>query len=272
MKKILFVLILLIILGGTVFFLGWAQLTVPPGSYGVMRSKTHGLESQVISDGEFRWSWYKLIPTNAEISVFTLGPVKHSIRSSGSLPSGQVYASLAGLDADFSWEISGELSFSIRPEALPELTTRENVRTNEELRKAEENLALKIENLALQRLKIYAGGEDEKKMESLILTGSIPELNSEIQALFNEIENLNCAIRVVRYPDYALYQSVKALYQEYMTQQNTILKQDILRDAQKRIETRIRLSELDSYGELLTKYPVLIQYLSIGKDLLRAGE
>jgi len=268
MKKLLFVLILLVILGGAVFFLGWAQLTVPPGSYGVMRTKTHGLEDKVISDGEFRWIWYKAIPTNAEVSVFTLSPFKHSIRSSGSLPSGQVYAALAGLEADFSWEISGELSFNLKPDTLPELTARENIKTNEELRKIEENLALKIENLVLQRLSIYAGGEDEKKMEALIFGASIPELNSEIQAFFPEIENLICSIRVLRYPDYALYQSVKALYQEYLAQQNVTLRQDIVRDAQNRIETRVRMDELARYGELLTKYPILLQYLSLEKELL----
>ena len=268
MKKFLFILILLVILGGTVFFLGWAQLTVPPGSYGVMRSKTHGLESKVIGDGEFRWIWYKAIPTNAQISVYTLTPFKHSIRSSGSLPSGEVYAALAGLEADFSWEVSGELSFNLKPEILPELTTKENISTNEELRKIEENLALKIEDLVLQRIRIYAGGEDEKKMEALVLGGSIPDLNREIQAYFPEIENPSCSLRVLRYPDYALYQSVKALYQDYLAQQNQTLRQDIVRDAQKRIETRIRMDELSQYGELLSKYPILLQYLNLEKSLL----
>ena len=266
MKKFLFVFIFVIILAGTFFFLGWAQLTVPPGSYGVMRSKTHGLESKVISDGEFRWIWYKAIPTNAQVSVFNLGPHKHSIRSTGSLPSGQVYAAMAGLDADFSWEITGELSFNLRPDLLPELTARENIKTNEDLGKIEENLALKIENLLLQRIRIYADGEDVEKMESLILGGSLPMLNNEIQALFPEVENLNCSIRVVRYPDYALYKSVKDLYQEYLAQQNETLRQDIVRDAQKRIETRIRMDELSRYGELLSKYPILLQYLSIERD------
>ncbi|MCL2234031.1 MAG: hypothetical protein FWB99_13265, partial [Treponema sp.] len=129
MKKFLLFLLFLTGIGGAGFFFGWAQLTVPPGSYGVLRSKTHGLDTQVIREGEFRWLWYKLIPTNVTVSTYTLGPVTRSIRSSGSLASGQVYAALAGVDADFSWEISGEISFSIRPEALPELTLRENLRT-----------------------------------------------------------------------------------------------------------------------------------------------
>ena len=267
MKKFLFILILLIILGGTVFFLGWAQLTVPPGSYGVMRTKTHGLESRTIQDGEFRWFWYKLIPTNAEVSVYTLGPVKRSIRSSGTLPSGQVYATLAGLEAEFSWQISGEFSFSLKPDNLPGFTARESISDDAGLRKAEENLAIRIENLVLQLLKTYAESEDTKKLESIILASSLPELDNEIQRTFPEIENFTCTVQLVRYPDFALYQSAKALYQEYLSQQNAVLSRDITREAERRINSRTRLDELTLYGELLTRYPILIQYLTVEKGL-----
>jgi hypothetical protein len=265
MKKFLFFLLFLIILGGTGFFLGWAHLTVPPGSYGVMRSKTHGLENEVIRDGEFRWIWYKMLPTNAEVSVYTLGPVRRQIRSAGSLSSGQSYAAMAGLEADFSWEISGEITFSLKPDLLPELTVRENINDNEGLRKAEERLAERIESFVLKRLRAYAEGEDERKMEAILLAGSLPELDNEIQRTFPEIENLNCTIRVIRYPDYALYQSVKALHRDFLARQNAVLTDDITREAEKRINMRIRLDELALYGELLTRYPILLQFLALEK-------
>ena len=119
MKKFLVVLLFLALLGGTVFFLGWTHLTVPPGSYGVMQSKTHGLDPEVIRDGEFRWLWYKVLPTNVDVSVFTIGPVRRVIESSGNLSSGDIYAALVGITENFSWEVSGEFSFSLKPEALP---------------------------------------------------------------------------------------------------------------------------------------------------------
>ena len=266
MKKILFTLILLVILAGAVFFLGWAQLTVPPGHYGVMRSKTHGLESQVIRDGEFLWFWYKVIPTNAKVAVFTIVPVKRSIRSSGTLSSGQVYAALAGLNADFSWEILGEISFSLKPEYLPELSERERISDDEGLRKAVESLAVRAETLVLERLKSYVDNESGEKLESLFFATSFPELNSEIQAKIPEIENVNCVVQLIRLPDYALYQSVKALYQEFLARQSAVLSLDIAREAERRINLRIRMEELAEYGELLSKYPILIQYLAIEND------
>jgi hypothetical protein len=272
MKKFLFFLIVLIALGGAVFFLGWAHLTVPPGTYGVMRSKTHGLDDRTIQDGEFRWLWYKLIPTNVEISVFTIDQVRRSFSNSGILPSGQVYVNLAGFDADFSWEVAGEFSFSIRPEALPEIAVRELISDDTGLRRAEGDIAARIESLILDRLRIYADNEDETRLESLILTGTLPDLNREIERAFPQIENLTCTIRTVRYPDFELYRSVKGLYREYIQLQSAMLDPSVTREAERRIDLRTRIDELTRYGELLTRYPVLLEYMALEKNLLQADD
>lgn len=266
MKKFLFFLVLLILLGGAVFFLGWGQLTVPPGSYGVMRSKSHGLENSVIRDGEFKWFWYKAIPTNAKVTVFTISPVKRSLKSVGSLPSGDVYASLAGLEMDFSWEISGDLSFNLKPDSLPELSERENITDNSLLRRTEESIAVKIENLVHQYLRDFVDTDDAGKMESLLLSTSLPELDHKIAMAFPEIENIYCTVQVVRYPDFLLYQSVKELYREYIGRQRAVLSRDTGAEAERRINSRTRIDELTLYGELLTTYPILLQYLALEKE------
>jgi hypothetical protein len=272
MKKFLVFLVFLIALGGTGFFLGWAHLEVPPGSYGVMRSKIYGLDDQVIRDGEFRWLWYKLIPTNVEISVFTIDQVRRSFRNSGSLPSGQVYVKLVGIDADFSWEVAGDFRFSVRPEALPGLAAREIISDDAGLRRAEDDIAARIETLIVERLRSYADNEDETRLESLILTGTLPDLNRDIERAFPEIENLYCTIRTVRYPDFELYRSVKGLYREYLQMQSAILDPAILGEAERRIDSRTRIDELSQYGELLTRYPILMQYLALEKNLSLADD
>lgn len=272
MKKFLIILLFLVVLGIAGFFLGWAQLTVPPGSFGVMRSKTHGLDAQVIRDGEFRWIWYKLIPTNAEISVYTIDQVRRPIRSSGSLPSGQIFAELAGIEADFSWEITGELSFNIRPDALPEFTARHHVNDNAGLRRAEEDLAVRIEQLVIDRLRTLVNNENDELIESLLIAGTIPELEREIQRAFPEIENLNSTIRTIRYPDFVLYRSLRELYRQYIDWQNFILSDDILREAERRIQTRMRMEELRLYGELLTRFPVLLDFLALEQRFITRSE
>ena len=267
MKKFIFVFFLFLAAGGTAFFFGWTHLCVPVGSYGVINSKTHGLYTKVIRDGQFRWLWYKLIPKNVKISVYSVYAVNHPLTSSGSLKSGDAYASLAGIEADFSWDIKGELSFNINPESLPEFTAMENVNDNSELRRAEEKLADRIGSLALQRIVGYMESGDEGKIEAILIGASVPELETEIYTSFPEIENLSYSIQVARYPDFALYRSVRELYQEYMVRQTELLKPGMAKDAENRLGGMIRMDELAKYGELLTKYPILLQYLALEKGI-----
>ena len=268
MKKFIFILFLLIAIGGTVFFIGWTHLTVPPGSFGVMISKSHGMEERVIHDGDFSWLWYKLIPTNTEIRVFNIRPHRKNIHSSGSLISGQTYSTLAGLDADFTWEISGELSFSIRPEILPGLVRSHYLVNDDDLRNYESDLATRIETMLLGRVKTLADSGNQRAIESLLLTGSLPELETEIQRAFSQIENLHITFRVLRLPDFSLYQSVMALYNEYLQSQSVFLNEELLREAQTRINTRIRLDLLSQYGRIMTEYPILLDFLAMDLELI----
>ena len=273
MKKFFVILLILLILGGMVFYFGWVQFSVPPGSYGVLRSKTHGMDPRVIREGEFRWCWYKLIPNNAEILVFTPKPVSHNLSSSGSLPSGNVYAAIAGIQADFSWSVSGEFSFSVKPESIPELIQRERISSQNDLNALEDAYCRGIETLILNRLNILA--QDEAKMEKLILSGSPPELNAEIETAFPELEKINCVVRTIRYPDYGLYKSARSLYNEYLATQQSVLQKNVERNAENNMEGKLKLDELEKIGEVLTRYPVLLQYLALEKghsSILSAGE
>jgi len=265
MKKFLVFLVILVVLAGTVFFLGWAQFAVPPGSIGVMRSKTNGIDPTVIREGEFRWYWYKVIPTNAVIDIFTIKPVNRTINSSGTLPSGTVYASAAGVSADFSWSVTGEFSFSVKPESLPSLCQKNNISSQEDLAALETSYGNSIETLILNRMNTIA--QDKDKMASLVMSGMLPELNQEIINTFPELEKINCVIRTVRYPDYELYQSVRNLYNDYLSRQEKILQNYVLNNADSNMGTRLRMDDLEKIGDLLTRYPVLMQLFAMDKDL-----
>jgi hypothetical protein len=263
MKRFFTLLFILIILGGTGFFFGWAQLSVPPGSYGVMRSKTHGVDPRIIREGEFRWVWYKLIPTNVKTVVFSPDKVSRTVRSSGSLPSGGVYASLAGIEADFSWEIAGQFSFSVKGEALPSLAVSENIGSGEDLQSYENTLADRIEAHILDFL--VSSGEDSGRIEALLASGSVPGLTESVSRAFPEIEGFTCLVKSSRYPDYALYRSLRSRYEDYLTQQELGFRNLLSGEAESRALSRQRLDELSRYGELLTRYPILLQYLALEK-------
>jgi hypothetical protein len=258
MKKIAVVFVILI-LGGAVFFGGWVQFRVPPGSYGVMRSKTHGVDMAVIGEGRFRWVWYALIPTNAEITVFTPALVEQPVQASGSLPSGDIYAAFAGLDVDFSYEYSGSLSFTVKADHLPVLAAERGVAGQEDLETFEKRLAGEIASYAARLLGEYAETGDA------LAEPDMDKLGEDILREYPYIENPVCIITAARRPDPALYRSLRKTYGDYLAERQESLKPDISRAANRRISVRLRLDELEKYGELLTKYPILLQYLALEK-------
>ncbi|MDR3171494.1 MAG: hypothetical protein LBU17_07690 [Treponema sp.] len=263
MKKILLLFTILIILGGVAFFLGWAQLTVPLGTYGVLRSKTHGIDPQVIREGKFQWVWYKLIPTNVVIQTFTLDRISRSLLARDALPSGSEYASFAGLRLNFSYEVSAVFSCTIKPDSLTSLVVTYNISNQTDLNAFEADLADQIEAFALQRLRLYMG--DEEKITEILSSGRLIQWEDDIQQAFPDIENLSCNIHTPHFPDIQLYHTVRSIYEDYVAKQREYIQTDRLLQPEARIGSQIRFEELAKYGELLTKYPILLQYLTIEK-------
>jgi hypothetical protein len=264
MKKALGLLIVLMILAGAAFFFGWAQLPVPPGSYGALRSKTHGLDPAVIREGEFRWVWYKLIPFNATTLIFTPHTVRVPVAVSGTLPLASTYASKAGIAADFSYSIEAELSFSVKPGSLPSLAQTRGVTDQAGLEEYEKTLARDIDFFARERLAAYAAGEEfEGALSGENLRSAALRLEGEIGRAFPDVENLSYAIHSARMPDFALYDMARSLYGDYLNRQKELLGAEMSGEAERSLAARLRFDELEQYGELLTKYPVLLQYLTL---------
>ena len=267
MKKFFVTLFFLIIIVGMGFFLGWVQLTVPPGSYGIIQSKTHGIDPELVQSGEFRWVWFKLIPTNVQISVFQLIPQKFPIDFNSSLPSGDSYAGFAGLgNADFSWNLKGEVSFNLEPLMLTSLVSYRKISDQETLDAYIKGIAHDINAIILQ---ILSSAETETARIEKILSGSHDtELEREIYAKFPEIRDFSFIVINAKYPDFVLYRQIRLLYEDYLERQREYITAGFARRAENHIEAQFHFWELEQYGELLTKYPVLLDYLSmnLGKN------
>jgi hypothetical protein len=263
MKK--FAILLILIAAGACFFLGWVQYQIPQGSYGVIRSKTHGIDPAVVTEGRFRWVWYKLIPTNVRVLIFKTPAISLPLSVSGQLPSGDVYASLAGLRTDFSYELSGSLSASIRADALPSLVEGKNLVSQGDLDAYARDLSAQIGGYINQRFWVYADNEDALTQASQ--TGALPGLEDELLARFPELENILCSVKVLRFPDFVLYGQVRELYEMYLTSQRRNLEDGLSQWAVQNIDSQFRFDELSRYGELLNKYPALINYLALERGI-----
>jgi hypothetical protein len=259
MRKFLITIFMLLALGGALFFLGWTQLKVPPGAYGVMRSKTHGIDPALIREGEFRWVWYKLIPTNVEIQIYRPAGVEHRLNRRGALPSSDIYSSFADIKADFSYEFNATLSFHIGGDSLIPLVREQNFMGQEDLDAYAGALARDIEGMVIRRMENL--GEEE--LRAILELGTSAALDEAIRLAFPMVEGLSCRFETVHFPDYRLYSQIRELYTGYFAKQREYIDRALDDRAAEHINSRLRLDELAGYGDLLTRFPVLLEYLKL---------
>jgi hypothetical protein len=261
MRKFLIVFFILLVLGGVGFFFGWVQLEVSPGSYGIMRSKTHGMDETLIREGEFRWVWYKLIPTNTDIRVYRPPRIERRISHRGLLPSADVYTSFAAVDVDFNYEFNALLSFAIAPDSLIPLVRDRNILGQDELDAYAASLGQDIEAFVLRRMEYL--GEDEDELRRIMETGASASLDRDVLVNFPGIRDFSCRVSQIRFPDFQLYSRLRELYNDYLNRQHDYMSTAMYGNAERHIDSRFRLDELAAYGDLLTRYPVLLEYLKL---------
>jgi len=260
MKKFFITLLILIIIAGVAFMFGWAQFSVPPGKFGVVYSKTHGIDPKPVRSGEFRWIWYKLIPTNVRISVFSLDYNKYPVVFNSSLPSGETYADFIGLtNADFSWNLRGELGFRLDPEMLIPVVTQNNILSQEDL---DTYLLSDVENIKNLLLRLLSSqGTDNARLENLMSGNPDADLEREIKENFPEICDFSIKIQSAKYPDFVLYKQLRLIYEDYLAKQREYAVSSFGKRVESHIENQMKFEELEKYGILLSKYPILLDYL-----------
>jgi hypothetical protein len=226
-----------------------------------MRSKTHGLDQRLIREGEFRWVWYKLIPANTDIRIYRFLPAERRISHRGTLPSADVYTSFSGIDADFSYEFTAILSFNIGAESLIPLIGEQNIMGQDELDAYTNSLAETIEGFVLGRLRHT--GEEGEELRRILETGSSPELEREIHEAFPQTAELSCRVEAARFPDFDLYYRLRNLYTDYISAQREYIMLARNERSARHVDFQFRMDELTRYGDLLTRYPILLEYLKL---------
>ena len=268
MKKFLITFIILIVLAGVIFFFGWVQFSVPPGQYGVINSKTHGIDPDYVRSGEFRWIWYKLLPTNVKIVIFNLEHSRYPINYSSDLPSGDTYANFVGLsNVNFSYNLRGEISFSINPEHIVSITKQFNIKNQEDFDSYTRTIAQEIELTILRALS--AAAMDSARIERILAGFSDNQILQEIVNKYPQIHDFSFSIHTAEIPDFILYNEIRHLYEEFLFNQREAISSSFGRRAQTHIENQLRFEELERYGDLLTRFPVLLEYLVIENDIMK---
>jgi hypothetical protein len=267
MKKRLTVFILLVC-AIAVFFIGWVQFSVPVGKYGILISKTGGVNSKTIIPGAFRWQWEKLIPTNTTIITYDLTPKTYSISAEGILPSGDLYQRMLEGNPDFSWKIGISISGRVAPRYLPYLVRLFDIKDQTSL-----------DNWVKQRVASITENAGRSIIADVMKNSSqYPDLSSNPERIAellktkiaglsnNEIEILDITPQNIRIPDFNLYALAAQTYTDYQTQRQALFNKTAASEADTAVAEYLQIERFARWGELLTKYPILIDFLALPKD------
>ena len=255
MKKFIFWLIFLILIAGTVFYFGWVR--VPENNIALGFSTLTGYDSSLMESGKINWRWQKLIPKTYSLKMYELNTINTDIEVSQMLPSGDLYASVMNGTPDFSLRAELTVSYKVKEDSLYKMITEGQI--------GENGLA-----------QFYADTEAQiKNLASNLLTSQQDigtSLKTAIQNQIPDIELLQLDTVSMNIPDMELYNTAKERYMEMQSQKLEIIAEQNKENATYTSEIDRRIELLKKYGELLTQYPILIEYFKAKNEDLIQGE
>ena len=274
MRKAIVIFILLILLGGVGFYFGWVQFRLPPGSLGVVFTKTSGWDSEVIEPGTFSWRWEALLPTNLTLYVVNADPVTVEVSSTANLPSGELYGSFLEGSPTFEYEIRFDVVYRVAPKELPRLI-EEGVVAGSDVTSWYDSMNDSIESRALE----LASGAMESVADASSgerISEFADSVSRRLATAAPEIEVVSVNPRRVSLPDIGLYQEARELYMSALEARQEAIREAMSATSTQEVFEEARLQTLRRYGEVLAEYPVLLDYFTLaaerGVDPLSLGE
>jgi hypothetical protein len=279
MKRALVTLIVLLVLGGVVFYFGWVQIRLPADACAVIFTKTGGFDDRVTMPGAFSWRLERLLPGNLTAYRYSLAPHRTRVEILRTLPSAELYSAILPEKPDFSIRAVAELEFALRPESLPALLRDEHLYPEnlpEYYRGEADALGAALVELASGHAPASAAdavsGPDG---DALAVTAA---LRAELAGRFPHLLIQRMELRELERPDSGLYELARNSYRSLVAARDrareaaeSALAGERARDALARERESSSLQSLAAYGELLNKYPVLLKAMYVrnlsGKEL-----
>ena len=267
MKKFIFWLIFLIIIAGVVGYFGWIR--VPENNVALGFSTITGYDTAFMESGKLNWRWQKLIPKCYVLKMYQLETQSAEISVAQALPSGDLYASEMTGKPDFSFAVKYAVTYKIKEDSLYGMATS-GVLGDGGLHAFYADVKEKIQNAAASLL----GEEMTKAMAGSTFSQKALEdgVKARIGEQMGDVEIISFDTVEAKFPDIELYKAAKAKYLENQEKKQEIAAQQEKQttDFNTKIDQRIEL--LKKYGELLTQYPILIEYFkSKNESLLPEG-
>ena len=265
-------------------------------------SRFNGYQNRILEPGEYFISWQNLVPGSVRLLSIPIRAQRLYFQKQFGLPSAETYrlwlprlnaenegqASEAAPDNPFAYQIAMRIEYRLRPEEILAIvrniggtskTVEDLPKNSSENKEAESNtdsnvLGGIVEDLAersRRRLNLRVGQELESLFSgpNRTIAGLQEYFGSIVSEQFPELELLEVRIESYQAPDLELYATVREYYQGLLEQISAESLARLLEQQDQRVAEQLYLQNLERIGELLTKYPVLLQYFSIiqGKNL-----
>ncbi|MBP5520688.1 MAG: hypothetical protein J6X84_08945 [Treponema sp.] len=209
MKKFLACVFILAVFALAIFYIGWTQIRVKPDSMGIVISKTSGIDETPVLNGKFSWKWQFLLPTNAIIKTFEIKPLNTKKTVSGTLPSGEAYASIFNADKLFDYSFTFDISLTVSPQAVLELVKQNKITDDKDLAEYLEGAAATLAQNAAAYFLGKAGENALFRPEAVrrdeILRGI------QIYKDFPEIDVTIFALTDSKLPDFNMYKKISGM-------------------------------------------------------------
>jgi hypothetical protein len=255
---------ILILLSGAVFYFGWIQIRIGPDTCAVAFTKTSGWDQEPLFPGRFIWRWERLIPGNMTIYTFPLVPQSFHVTLDGTLPSSEVYAALVDGKANFAYSFDFSITFLLDPDQLPTLAAQEGIRPD-----TLQNWYSAVIDRCCSEVSSFIRSRigTVESADQLFSASALEEAISELLRTRVPMVEIVSAVPVsVSLPDLELYSVLRGNYGQIITTRTLTLAEATSRSAEREVALSDRLAELRAYGELLTEYPILLDFLALDAE------
>ncbi len=253
-----FCIFIIVLFAAFVFVLGWVNIFVNPGEYGVVISKTSGLYNVPVSSESFCWKWERLLPTNAELRTFSTDVYYSFPTLTGALPSASVYSSHMDSHPDFTYQFDYKLGLTTTPEGLVGLVRYNNIRDQRELELYYENNS----RLIAQHVTDYilSMGDGSRSFGNGVLgSDEISELTERYADDFRYIKLDSVELRTCKIPDFEMYQTARKSFYDYQAILDCSLQKRAEEQAAIRVSEDRTFEMVEKLAVLLEKYPALTE-------------
>ncbi len=266
MKKLLLIVFIFLILGGTIFYFGWIQLRIDKDEYGIVFTKVRGYREKALVPGKFSWSAAALIPKNIEITTLPAAPRTVFISSRQDLPSKAEYGSVVAGSADFSYSVKFYVSFALKSDYAVVLV-RDKGFTAETVESWYAVMEEAIESAAMKEIRIFFDNTGASPSSVFLSEADEKKLRTRVQAHFDQIYISDLDFISISLPDLELYETAKVYYLELTAVKNSSLQKEMIETAKQRAENEVQIDLLKRYGSLFEEFPILIDYIKADPDL-----